>query len=91
MSCLEGTHSGRLLFSGGADGLLMCHDLRMKEPSRVLWHHNAGVNGLALEDPWLVSTASGVYCVQDTVQGQGAKGQDRTGIERGRDQGSKLG
>lgn len=59
MSCLEGTHSGRLLFSGGADGLLMAHDLRMKEASRVLWHHNAGVNGLALEDPWLVSAASG--------------------------------
>jgi hypothetical protein len=30
VSCLEGTHSGRLLFSGGADGLLMAHDLRMK-------------------------------------------------------------
>jgi hypothetical protein len=62
VSCLEGTHSGRLLFSGGADGLLMAHDLRMKEASRVLWHHNAGVNGLALEDPWLVSAASGVLC-----------------------------
>lgn len=148
VSCLEGTHSGRLLFSGGADGLLMAHDLRMKvrcagllqaatacrrmcehaargggrgvqppwlpsplwdghravcfpkaaavapglccsaaatpthvtvsqkqhflvflplfacvqEASRVLWHHNSGVNGLALEDPWLVSAASGV-CV----------------------------
>lgn len=67
VSCLEGTHSGRLLFSGGADGLLMAHDLRMKEASRVLWHHNAGVNGLALEDPWLVSAASGAlpcwYCM----------------------------
>jgi hypothetical protein len=62
VSCLEGTHSGRLLFSGGADGLLMAHDLRMKEASRVLWHHNAGVNGLALEDPWLVSAASGGFC-----------------------------
>lgn len=62
VSSLEGTHSGRLLFTGGADGLLMAHDLRMKEASRVLWHHNASVNGLALEDPWLVSAASGV-CV----------------------------
>lgn len=26
----------------------------------MLWHHNSGVNGLALEDPWLVSAASGV-------------------------------
>ncbi|WIA30910.1 hypothetical protein OEZ86_000962 [Tetradesmus obliquus] len=56
--CLEGTHCARLLFSGGADGLLMAHDLRMKESSRVLWHHNAGVHGLALEDPWLASCAS---------------------------------
>lgn len=59
VSCVEGTHSGKMLFSGGADGLLMAHDLRMKESSRVLWHHNAGVHGLALEDPWLVSAASG--------------------------------
>lgn len=59
VSCLEGTYSGKLLFTGGADGLLMAHDLRMKDPSRVLWHHNAGVHGLALEDPWLVSAASG--------------------------------
>ncbi len=59
MCSLEGTHSGRLLFTGGADGLLMAHDLRMKEASRVLWHHNAPVNGLALEDPWLVSAATG--------------------------------
>uniref|UniRef100_A0A383VA13 Uncharacterized protein n=1 Tax=Tetradesmus obliquus TaxID=3088 RepID=A0A383VA13_TETOB len=58
VSCLEGTHCARLLFSGGADGLLMAHDLRMKESSRVLWHHNAGVHGLALEDPWLASCAS---------------------------------
>lgn len=59
MSCVEGTYSGKLLFTGGADGLLMAHDLRMRDPSRVLWHHNAGVHGLALEDPWLVSAASG--------------------------------
>ncbi|WIA11004.1 hypothetical protein OEZ85_011161 [Tetradesmus obliquus] len=44
VSCLEGTHCARLLFSGGADGLLMAHDLRLKESSRVLWHHNAGKN-----------------------------------------------
>ena len=59
---MEGTYSGKLLFTGGADGLLMVHDLRMKDPSRVLWHHNAGVHGLALEDPWLVSAASGALC-----------------------------
>eukprot|EP00878_Enallax_costatus_P004696 GHUV01004944.1.p1 GENE.GHUV01004944.1~~GHUV01004944.1.p1 ORF type:complete len:937 (+),score=344.31 GHUV01004944.1:194-3004(+) len=58
VSCVEGTYSGKLLLTGGADGLLMVHDLRMKDPSRVLWHHNAGVHGLALEDPWLVSAAS---------------------------------
>eukprot|EP00775_Hariotina_reticulata_P009993 gene9993-10148_t len=62
--CLEGTHSGRTLFTGGADGLLMGHDLRMKDPSRALWHHNAGINGLALEDPWLVSAASVHFKVQ---------------------------
>lgn len=60
VSCLEGTHSGRLLFSGGADGLLMAHDLRMKDPSRVLYHHAGALTGLALEDPWLVSAAAGV-------------------------------
>lgn len=26
--------------------------------SRVLWHHNAAVTGLALEDPWLASSAA---------------------------------
>jgi hypothetical protein len=36
VSCLEGTHSGRLLFTGGSDGLLLAHDLRMKEPSRCV-------------------------------------------------------
>lgn len=59
VSCLEGSHNGRLMFSGGADGLVMAHDLRMKDPSAILWHHNAGVHGLAFEDPWLASCASG--------------------------------
>lgn len=39
---VEGSHNGRLIFTGAADGLVMAHDLRMKRPSCVLWHHNAG-------------------------------------------------
>ena len=41
VSCLEGGHSGRMLFTGASDGLVLAHDLRMKDPSMVLWHHNA--------------------------------------------------
>jgi len=63
--CLEGTHNGRLLFTGGADGLLLGHDLRMEGTlSRVLWHHNAGVGeggrrGLAGGQQWLLGAAWG--------------------------------
>lgn len=42
VAAVEGCQSGRLLFSGGHDGLVMWHDLRMKRPSAVTWHHNAG-------------------------------------------------
>mmetsp|Transcript_18851 Transcript_18851/g.40588 ORF Transcript_18851/g.40588 Transcript_18851/m.40588 type:complete len:567 (-) Transcript_18851:1282-2982(-) len=56
--CVEGTQNSRMLFTGAGDGLVLAHDLRMKEPSCVMWHHNAGVHGLAFEDPWLASASS---------------------------------
>lgn len=59
MSCLEGTRNGKLLFSGGADGLVLAHDLRMRDPSAIVWHHNAAVTGLGYEDPWMVTAAAG--------------------------------
>lgn len=58
VSCLEGTQNGKMLFTGAGDGLILAHDLRMKDPSCVVWHHNNGVNCLAFEDPWLVSASS---------------------------------
>ncbi len=45
MTCIEGAQSGRVLFTGGGDGLVLAHDLRMREPTMVLWHHSAGVQG----------------------------------------------
>lgn len=45
----------------------MAHDLRMRSGSRVLWHHNAGVAGLAYEDPWIASAGTdGVIMLIDT-------------------------
>ncbi|GFR44175.1 hypothetical protein Agub_g5350, partial [Astrephomene gubernaculifera] len=58
VGCLEGCRSGRLLFTGSGDGLLLAHDLRMKQGSRVLWHHRAAVTGLSFEDPWLASAGA---------------------------------
>ncbi|GLC34183.1 hypothetical protein PLESTB_001613600 [Pleodorina starrii] len=69
VACLEGCRSGRLLFTASGDGLLLAHDLRMKQGSRVLWHHNAAVTGLAFEDPWLASaSADGCIMLQDSEQ-----------------------
>ncbi len=42
VTSLEGTESGRLLFTGSEDGMVLAHDLRMHDPTRVLWHHKAG-------------------------------------------------
>ncbi|KAJ9518263.1 hypothetical protein QJQ45_010258 [Haematococcus lacustris] len=58
VNCLEGSHSGRMLFTGSGDGLVLAHDLRMRDPTSVLWHFNAGVHSLALEDPWLACSAA---------------------------------
>ncbi|GIL84995.1 hypothetical protein Vretimale_9843 [Volvox reticuliferus] len=69
VACLEGCRSGRLLFTASGDGLLLAHDLRMKQGSRVLWHHNAAVTGLAFEDPWVASSsADGCIILQDSEQ-----------------------
>lgn len=37
VACLEGTQDGKLLYTGAGDGLIMAHDLRMKEASVVIW------------------------------------------------------
>ncbi|KAG2494376.1 hypothetical protein HYH03_007433 [Edaphochlamys debaryana] len=67
VSAVEGCRSGKLLFTAAGDGLLLAHDLRMKQGSRVLWHHNAAVTGLAFEDPWLASaSADGCIMLQET-------------------------
>lgn len=58
VASVEGTQNGRMLFTGAVDGLVMAHDLRMRDPSCVLWHHKGGVSSLAFEDPWLVSGSS---------------------------------
>ncbi|GLI66981.1 hypothetical protein VaNZ11_011076, partial [Volvox africanus] len=69
VACLEGCRSGRLLFTASGDGLLLAHDLRMKQGSRVLWHHNAAVTGLSFEDPWVASSsADGCIILQDSEQ-----------------------
>jgi hypothetical protein len=47
------------MFTGGGDGLVLLHDLRMRDPSSIVWHHNAAVQDLAFEDPWLVSASAG--------------------------------
>lgn len=36
VACVEGTLDGRLLFTGAADGLLMAHDLRMRDPTVIM-------------------------------------------------------
>ncbi|KXZ53795.1 hypothetical protein GPECTOR_6g713 [Gonium pectorale] len=79
VAVIEGDRSGRLLFSGGGDGLLLAHDLRMKQGSRVLWHHNAALTGLSFEDPWLASAgADGCIMLQDSEQAlAGAGGPPR--------------
>jgi hypothetical protein len=42
-----------LLRTGSTDGLVLGHDLRMREASVVLWHANVSINCLSYEDPWL--------------------------------------
>ncbi|KAL3152980.1 hypothetical protein ABBQ38_012009 [Trebouxia sp. C0009 RCD-2024] len=55
---VEGTRDGRLVFSGGRDGRVLAHDLRLPDrapPVASLWETSAGVNSLSLEDPWLAA------------------------------------
>ena len=40
--CVEGTQNSKMLFTAAGEGLVMAHDLRMKNSSRLIWHHNAG-------------------------------------------------
>lgn len=44
--------------AGAGDGLVMAHDLRMRDPSCFMWHHSGTVHSLSYEDPWLVSAAA---------------------------------
>ena len=39
---VEGTQNSEMLFTAAGEGLVMAHDLRMKNGSRLIWHHNAG-------------------------------------------------
>jgi len=39
---VEGTQNSKMLFTAAGEGLVMAHDLRMKNGSRLIWHHNAG-------------------------------------------------
>ncbi|GAX79892.1 hypothetical protein CEUSTIGMA_g7332.t1 [Chlamydomonas eustigma] len=55
---LEGSQNSKILYTAAGEGLVMAHDLRMKNPSRILWHHNSGVLALSFEDPWLATAAS---------------------------------
>ncbi|KAL6753086.1 WD40-repeat-containing domain protein [Haematococcus lacustris] len=67
VNCLEGSHSGCMLFTGSGDGLVLAHDLRMRDPTSTLWHFKAGVHSLALEDPWLAcSTTDGGVVLLNT-------------------------
>ncbi|GFH25331.1 WD_REPEATS_REGION domain-containing protein, partial [Haematococcus lacustris] len=67
VNCLEGSHSGHMLFTGSRDGLLLAHDLRMRDPTSTLWHFKASVHSLALEDPWLAcSTGDGGVVLLNT-------------------------
>ncbi|KAJ9521149.1 hypothetical protein QJQ45_022853 [Haematococcus lacustris] len=68
VNCLEGSHSGCMLFTGSVrDKLLLAHDLRMKDPTLPLWRFKAGVHSLALEDPWLAcSTTDGGVVLLNT-------------------------
>ncbi|KAI8466040.1 MAG: WD40-repeat-containing domain protein [Monoraphidium minutum] len=100
VSCIDAPEHGSLVFTGGADGLVIGHDLRMRSDtssaivwcarpprravgalwplpdlavngprasapaptthasSAIVWHHNAPVNSLAFEEPWLASASS---------------------------------
>lgn len=73
VTALEGSRSGRLLFTGGGDGLVLAHDLRMKRGSRALWHHCSPVAGLSFEDPWLASGCTDGAVVLQVGAGQGRK------------------
>ncbi|KAL0026865.1 hypothetical protein WJX77_007746 [Trebouxia sp. C0004] len=58
---VEGTKDGRLAFSGGQDGRILAHDLRLPDASATiatLWETSAGVGSLTLEDPWLAAALS---------------------------------
>lgn len=66
VSCLEGTHSGRLLFSGGADGLLMAHDLRMK----VRWPPAGRLQPVAACVAWNEGVCSATLAAALAPQGQ---------------------
>ncbi|KAL0022798.1 hypothetical protein WJX79_009380 [Trebouxia sp. C0005] len=58
---VEGTKDGRMAFSGGQDGRILAHDLRLPDASATvatLWETSAGVGSLTLEDPWLAAALS---------------------------------
>ena len=45
---VEGTQNSEMLFTAAGEGLVMAHDLRMKNGSRLIWHHNAGTRTIPL-------------------------------------------
>lgn len=70
VTCLEGTRNGKMMFTAAGDGLIMAHDLRLRDPSVLVWHHVSGVLGLAFEDPWLASSSrDGTVMLMNTEAG----------------------
>jgi WD40 repeat protein len=67
VAAVEGSHDGACLFTGGSeDGLLMRHDLRLRRPTVLVWHHSAPVTSLSLDDPWLLAgCADGTVAMYD--------------------------
>eukprot|EP00197_Chlamydomonas_leiostraca_P015344 CAMPEP_0202861150 /NCGR_PEP_ID=MMETSP1391-20130828/2639_1 /ASSEMBLY_ACC=CAM_ASM_000867 /TAXON_ID=1034604 /ORGANISM="Chlamydomonas leiostraca, Strain SAG 11-49" /LENGTH=547 /DNA_ID=CAMNT_0049540483 /DNA_START=115 /DNA_END=1759 /DNA_ORIENTATION=+ len=84
VTCVEGSMNGRMLYTGAADGLVLAHDLRMRDPSCVLWHHNGAVHSLSYEDPWLASgAADGTVVLLNTEAQMQARQQAAAGPRAG--------
>jgi len=77
VACVEGSHDGAALFTGGlSDGLLLRHDLRLHRPTVAVWGGApAGVTSLSLDDPWLLAGgADGSATMFDVGSGGGPGG-----------------
>lgn len=54
--CIEGSRDGKILFTTSVhDGLVLCHDVRMKRSPFAAAYMKSGVEALAYDDPWLAT------------------------------------